>query len=260
MLRGPLGPGRLGRRPVAGPVVVANGALKGEEGRGKFLKRETADYARMPRLGARYGQVADTPPALDRSSRRPRLRPAVSARLLMTDPGASQDVHLAYFRAGARVAITASYQATVPGFAAAGLDRAQPWTRSGAASTWPGGRDRATRGDFAVVSIRPRPVAGMMQTVLVFKDWSEYRGDRPAARLAREVRAPHIDGLLTGWPPPPIRSRRSCEAEVLVRRLEERISRLSAQRREDEPRPPGSRAHLVGAHADDLAATSWRPA
>ena len=38
-----------------------------------------------------------------------------SARLLLDDPGAIEDVHLAYFRAGARVATTASYQATVPG-------------------------------------------------------------------------------------------------------------------------------------------------
>ena len=47
-----------------------------------------------------------------------------SARVLMTDPSAIEDVHLDYFRAGARVATTASYQATVPGFEAAGLDRA----------------------------------------------------------------------------------------------------------------------------------------
>ncbi len=47
-----------------------------------------------------------------------------SARLLLDDPVAIEDVHLAYFRAGARVATTASYQATIPGFAAAGLDRA----------------------------------------------------------------------------------------------------------------------------------------
>jgi homocysteine S-methyltransferase len=46
-----------------------------------------------------------------------------SARLLLTDPDAIEDVHLAYFRAGARVATTASYQASVEGFAAAGLDR-----------------------------------------------------------------------------------------------------------------------------------------
>src|SRR6476646_3751409 len=47
-----------------------------------------------------------------------------SARLLLTDPGAIEAVHLAYYRSGAQVATTASYQATVPGFVEAGLDRA----------------------------------------------------------------------------------------------------------------------------------------
>src|SRR3954462_8590305 len=47
-----------------------------------------------------------------------------SARVLMTDPAAIEDVHLDSFRAGARVATTASYQARVPGLGAAGLDRA----------------------------------------------------------------------------------------------------------------------------------------
>ena len=47
-----------------------------------------------------------------------------SARLLLSEPDAIEAVHLAYYRAGAQVATTASYQATIPGFAAAGLDRA----------------------------------------------------------------------------------------------------------------------------------------
>lgn len=47
-----------------------------------------------------------------------------SARLLLTAPGEIEAVHLAYFRAGARVATTASYQASIEGFAAAGLDEA----------------------------------------------------------------------------------------------------------------------------------------
>lgn len=46
-----------------------------------------------------------------------------SARLLRDDPGALRDTHLAFFRAGARVATTASYQASFEGFAAAGLSR-----------------------------------------------------------------------------------------------------------------------------------------
>ncbi|MFJ6671414.1 homocysteine S-methyltransferase [Actinosynnema sp. NPDC091369] len=45
-----------------------------------------------------------------------------SARLLLTDPDAITAAHLAYYRAGAEVAITSSYQATFEGFARRGLD------------------------------------------------------------------------------------------------------------------------------------------
>jgi homocysteine S-methyltransferase len=44
-----------------------------------------------------------------------------SSRLLRDDPDAIVDVHLAYYRAGAQVATTASYQASFEGFAAAGI-------------------------------------------------------------------------------------------------------------------------------------------
>jgi homocysteine S-methyltransferase len=44
-----------------------------------------------------------------------------SARLLRDDPRAIVDTHLAFFRAGAQVATTASYQASVEGFARHGL-------------------------------------------------------------------------------------------------------------------------------------------
>ena len=44
-----------------------------------------------------------------------------SARLLREDPGAIVAAHAAFASAGAQVATTASYQATVPGFAAAGI-------------------------------------------------------------------------------------------------------------------------------------------
>lgn len=47
-----------------------------------------------------------------------------SARLLRDDPAAIRDVHTAYFSAGADIAITASYQATVEGFMRLGLDAA----------------------------------------------------------------------------------------------------------------------------------------
>ncbi len=48
-----------------------------------------------------------------------------SAKVLMENPELIYQVHRDYFAAGARVAMTASYQATPQGFAARGLDEAQ---------------------------------------------------------------------------------------------------------------------------------------
>jgi len=46
-----------------------------------------------------------------------------SARLLLDDPAEVRATHLAFYRAGARVATTASYQASYDGFASRGLSR-----------------------------------------------------------------------------------------------------------------------------------------
>lgn len=51
--------------------------------------------------------------------------PLWSARLLVDDPDLIRAVHLDYFRAGADVATTATYQATFEGFARRGIDAAQ---------------------------------------------------------------------------------------------------------------------------------------
>lgn len=48
-----------------------------------------------------------------------------TARLLLDEPGLIRQAHAAYFAAGADVATTASYQASVPGFVRRGLDRGQ---------------------------------------------------------------------------------------------------------------------------------------
>jgi homocysteine S-methyltransferase len=48
-----------------------------------------------------------------------------SARLLADAPGQILDAHLAFFRAGAVIATSASYQASFEGFARRGLDRGQ---------------------------------------------------------------------------------------------------------------------------------------
>jgi homocysteine S-methyltransferase len=51
-----------------------------------------------------------------------------SARLLRDDPGAIADAHAAFATAGAQVLTTATYQATFPGLAAAGIDAPQART------------------------------------------------------------------------------------------------------------------------------------
>src|SRR3954454_16115547 len=48
-----------------------------------------------------------------------------SARLLAADPDQIVAAHLAYYRAGARVATTASYQATFEGFERRGMTHAE---------------------------------------------------------------------------------------------------------------------------------------
>lgn len=48
-----------------------------------------------------------------------------SAKVLIENPDFIRDVHLDYFRAGAEIAITASYQATPQGFKQKGLDKDQ---------------------------------------------------------------------------------------------------------------------------------------
>lgn len=101
-----------------------------------------------------------------------------SARLLIEAPGEIVAAHLAFYRAGARVATTASYQATFQGFAARGLDRTMAEellrrsvmlaaeARDQAAADGVGGAD-AER--FIAASIGPY---GAM-----LADGSEYRGN-----------------------------------------------------------------------------------
>lgn len=150
-----------------------------------------------------------------------------SARLLMTDPDAIEDVHLAYYRAGAHVATTASYQATVPGFLAAGLDAA---TSIGAIGRSVVLAQRA-RERFMVESEASGMVVGSLLVAgsvgpygAMLADGSEYRGDYdPGAAALREVHAPRMEALLESGAEvlametiPTIR-----EAEVLVTLLDE---------------------------------------
>jgi homocysteine S-methyltransferase len=117
-----------------------------------------------------------------------------SARLLVEDPAAIVEAHLAYYRAGARVATTASYQATFEGFAARGLGREgaerllrrsvelAAEARDRVAAEAPGGPAR-----FVAASIGPY---GAM-----LADGSEYRGRY--GRTVAQLEAFHRDRLRT---------------------------------------------------------------
>src|SRR3954466_10972302 len=103
-----------------------------------------------------------------------------SARLLRDDPGAVVAAHAAFGAAGAQVATTASYQATFPGFAAAGidagqarvlLDRSVQLAREGAPEGW---------------------VAGSVGPYGAYRaDGSEYTGDYVSTVPVAELRAFH---------------------------------------------------------------------
>ncbi|MER8219287.1 homocysteine S-methyltransferase [Streptomyces sp. NPDC094143] len=94
-----------------------------------------------------------------------------SARLLAERPKAVTEAHLAYFRAGADVAITASYQATFEGFARRGIgrDRAARLMASSVESA----KEAARRAG----ACRPLWVAASVGPYgAMLADGSEYRG------------------------------------------------------------------------------------
>jgi homocysteine S-methyltransferase len=120
-----------------------------------------------------------------------------SARLLVEDPDAIEAVHVAYFDAGAQVATTASYQATIPGFAAAGLDREAALAairRSVELARRARDRSAATAGrpvDELLVAGSVGPYGAMLA------DGSEYTGDYdPGPDALRDLHGPRMEALI----------------------------------------------------------------
>jgi homocysteine S-methyltransferase len=150
-----------------------------------------------------------------------------SARLLLTEPEAIEEVHLAYFRAGARVATTASYQASVEGFAAAGLDRDTALRAIGRSVELASrARDRF-RAEQAAAGREPGEllIAGSVGPYgAMLADGSEYRGDYdPGDAVLEAFHRPRIEALVGAGVDllavetiPTVR-----EARVLVRLLDE---------------------------------------
>ncbi|HGH3373391.1 TPA: homocysteine S-methyltransferase [Kluyvera cryocrescens] len=119
-----------------------------------------------------------------------------SAKVLMENPQLIYDVHLDYFRAGAQVAITASYQATPEGFAARGLDEAQ--SRALIARSVELARQARDAYRAENPAAKGLLIAGSVGPYGAYlADGSEYRGDyQRSAQVFQDFHRPRIEALL----------------------------------------------------------------
>ena len=143
-----------------------------------------------------------------------------TARLLAEEPERLAEAHRAYFRAGARVATTASYQASVEGLVAAGYDATAARRLITSSVTLA----REVRDELADTHPGLLVAASVGPYGAFLADGSEYRGRYgvPAARL-REFHAPRLE-LLAAADPDLLAVETipdSDEAEVLVPLLED---------------------------------------
>ena len=119
-----------------------------------------------------------------------------SAKVLMENPQLIYDVHLDYFRAGAQVAITASYQATPDGFAARGLDEAQSRSLIGKSVELA----RQARESYLAENSTAKGllIAGSVGPYGAYlADGSENRGDyQRSAQVFQEFHRPRVEALL----------------------------------------------------------------
>lgn len=117
-----------------------------------------------------------------------------SARLLRDDPAAVRDAHLAFFRAGAVVATTASYQASFEGFAAKGLSRAEAAALMRRSVTI--AREAAHVVEAEHPGVRRLVAASVGPYGAVLADGSEYHGDYGISDGAlRDFHRPRLEVL-----------------------------------------------------------------
>jgi homocysteine S-methyltransferase len=123
--------------------------------------------------------------------------PLWTARLLRDAPGAVAEVHRRYFAAGARIATTASYQASVPGFVAQGLssdEAAALVVRSVEVA-------RAVRDELADDGVERRVAASVGPYGAYLADGSEYLGRYGVPRgTLRDFHAPRLELLASAGP------------------------------------------------------------
>jgi homocysteine S-methyltransferase len=143
-----------------------------------------------------------------------------SARLLRDAPGEIAAVHRSYYDAGAAVATTASYQASVSGFERAGVARDEAERLIGSSVTLA----REVRDSLADDGVRRLVAASVGPYGAVLADGSEYRGRYGVSRaFLREFHLPRLELLVAAGPDllavetiPDVD-----EAEVLVELLDE---------------------------------------
>jgi homocysteine S-methyltransferase len=123
--------------------------------------------------------------------------PLWTARMLRDAPEAVAEVHRRYFRAGARVATTASYQASVPGFVDQGLQPIESSSLLVRSVTLA----QEVRDELADDGTERWVAASVGPYGAVLADGSEYRGRYgvSAARL-RDFHGPRLELLLSAGP------------------------------------------------------------
>ena len=119
-----------------------------------------------------------------------------SANVLINQPDIIRQVHLDYFRAGAQCAITASYQASLAGFAQRGLDREEAEALIARSVTL--AIDARTQFlSESPNSLRPLVAGSVGPYGAYLADGSEYRGDYSLSREAFiDFHRPRITQLL----------------------------------------------------------------
>jgi homocysteine S-methyltransferase len=120
-----------------------------------------------------------------------------TARLLRDAPAEVAAVHRAYYQAGARVATTASYQASVPGFMASGMERreAEALVRRSVTTAREARDALADDGTARWVAASVGPYGA------VLADGSEYRGRYGLSRAdLRDFHLPRLELLLSAGP------------------------------------------------------------
>ena len=150
-----------------------------------------------------------------------------SARLLRDDPAAIRDVHAAFFRAGAQVATTATYQASFEGFAARGLSRDESATLMRASVTL--AREAAGLVEEERPSdVRRKVAASVGPYGAALADGSEYRGDYGVSdAFLRERHGPRLEVLASAGADLLAVETIPCEQEVTV--LLELLGQLPAE-------------------------------